>query len=74
MLFNKFFFRLGSSVIAGMGCHPLLPEGSCRHNALVAKILPTKFYDGDQMANFWRFFASCISASRMQHVSDIVQP
>jgi len=23
------------------------------------------------MANFWRFFASCISASRVQHISDL---
>jgi len=23
------------------------------------------------MANFWRLFASCISASRVQHVSDV---
>jgi len=32
---------------------------------------PTKLYDGARMANFWRFFASCISASRVQHVSDL---
>jgi len=32
---------------------------------------PTKLWDGAQMANFWRFFASCISASRVQHVSDL---
>jgi len=23
------------------------------------------------MANFWRIFASCISASRVQHISDL---
>jgi len=31
----------------------------------------TKWCDGTQMANFWRFFASFISASRMQRVSDL---
>jgi len=28
-------------------------------------------YDGVQMAKFWRFFTSCISASRVQHISDL---
>ena len=32
---------------------------------------PTKLYDGAQMATFWRFFESCISASRVQHVWDL---
>jgi len=32
---------------------------------------PTKLCDSAQMANFWRFVASCISASRVQHVSDL---
>ena len=27
--------------------------------------------DGAQTANFWRFLESCISASRVQHVSDL---
>ena len=33
----------------------------------------TTLCDGAQMANFWRFFASCslFSTSRLQHVSDL---
>jgi len=32
---------------------------------------PTKLCDGTQMANFWRFFASCISSEpRAAHFSD----
>jgi len=32
---------------------------------------PTKLCDGAQMAIFGDFFASCISASRVQHISDM---
>ena len=30
---------------------------------------PMKLCNATQMANFWFFFASCISASHMQHIS-----
>ena len=39
--------------------------------ALVAKIYPTKLWDGAQLAIFGDFFASCVSASRVQQVSDL---
>jgi len=32
---------------------------------------PTNLCDGEQMANFWRFFGPAFSASRAQHVSDL---
>jgi len=32
---------------------------------------PTKLYDGAQMANFCVLFASCVSASRVQHISNL---
>jgi len=42
-------------------------------HALVAKIgySPRKLCNGAQMANFWRSFATCISASRVQYLSDL---
>ena len=39
--------------------------------ALVAKIQSTKLCNGAQMMNFLPFFASCISASHVQHISDL---
>jgi len=39
--------------------------------AFVANNSPTELCDGVQMAIFWRFFASCISVSHVQHVLDL---
>jgi len=42
-------------------------------HALVAKIYPTKLCDSANAdGDFWRHFASCISASRVQCVSDCI--
>jgi len=40
-------------------------------HALLRKYSRTKLCDGAQMAIFWRFFASYILASRVQHISDL---
>ena len=42
----------------------------CRLSSL-RRYSPTKLCDGVQMANFCVLFASCISASRVQHISDL---
>jgi len=44
----------------------------CRYMPSLRKYSPTKLCDGGQMANFWRFFASCISASRLQHIQTCI--
>ena len=43
----------------------------CRYVSQLLRQSPTKLCDGAQISNFWRFFASRISASRVQHVSDL---
>ena len=47
----------------------------CRYMPLLQRYSPTKFCDGAQMANFWRFFASCICseprAARFRPASEI---
>jgi len=40
-------------------------------HALVAKIQPDKVVRWCRDGDFWRFFASCISASRVQYISDL---
>jgi len=42
-----------------------------RYMPSLRRYSPTNLCDGAQAANFWRFFASCISASHMQHISDM---
>jgi len=43
----------------------------CRYVPQLPRYSPTKLCDGVQMANFWRFFVSCIAVSRVQHISDM---
>jgi len=43
----------------------------CRYVPYLPRYSPINLSDGAQMANFWRFFASSISVSRVQHVSDL---
>ena len=43
----------------------------CRCVPYLRRYSPTKLCDGAQMTIFGDFFASCISASRAQHVSDL---
>jgi len=44
---------------------------NCRYMPYLRRYSLTKLWDGAQMATFWRFFASCISASLAQHISDL---
>ena len=43
----------------------------CRYVPQLQRYSPTKLCDGAQMAHLWRFFASCISASRVQYISNL---
>ena len=43
----------------------------CRYMPQLQRYSPTKLWDGAQMAIFCVIFASCISASHVQHISDM---
>jgi len=43
----------------------------CRRVPSLRRCSPTKFCDGAQMANFWRYLRPVFLASRVQHISDM---